>query len=215
MKIIGICGRKRHGKDTVGNFLQLEGRYTPLAFADPIKRIAMDLYGFTYEQVYGLEKEIPDPRWDGLTPRHALQQIGTEMARGIHKETWIRYGLNIIEQASRGKQPRIHWAPSRGFTKARHDLIIPGRENATEWGSKYVDLDRWCITDVRFPNEAEMIRAAGGKVIKVVRPSLEGKQGDTHASETSLDSIEPDLLLVNDGSLDDLHVKVRQSVFDL
>jgi len=203
LKIIGICGQKRHGKDTVGSMLQGEQRGTPIAFADPIKRIAMDLYGFSYAQCYGDEKEIPDPRWDGLTARHALQQIGTEMGRSIHPETWIRYCLKTIERVSKGENLEIHWAAAQGFVPAReaylgrgtHDLIPP-------------DLTRWCITDVRFPNEAQCIRAAGGMILKVVRPSLVGTQGDTHASETSVDQIKPDHTLINDGTVEDLREKV-------
>ena len=205
MKILGICGRKRHGKDTVGHFLQSQGRYTPIAFADPIKRIAMDIYGLSYDQCYGSDefKEAVDSRW-GVTPRHIMQQIGTEVARAIHPETWVRYCLSTIDKASGGEQPLIHWAPARGFVAARTDLLIP----EIDIRGPYTVLTRWVITDVRFPNEAEHIRAAGGKIIKVVRPSLEGKQGDTHSSETSIDEIEPDHLILNDGTLADLRAKV-------
>jgi hypothetical protein len=183
--------------------LQAEAQVTPIAFADPIKKIAMDIYGFTYDQVYGNSKEIPDPRWDGLTPRHAMQQIGTEVARSIHPDTWIRYCLSTIRSAAKGHEPLIHWEPARGF--------VPARLLMFEWEGEGVlsDLQKWAVTDVRFPNEADHIRAAGGKVIKVVRPALEGKQGDTHASETSIDEIEPDILLINDGTRDDLLAQVR------
>lgn len=203
MKIVGICGRKRHGKNTVGDILQAEARVTPIAFADPIKKIALEIYGFSYDQVFGDDKEIPDPRWDGLTPRHVMQQIGTEVARSIHKDTWVRYCLETIRQAAAGGEPRIHWAPSRGFIPA--PLLFLDWKGATH----ITDLEKWAITDVRFPNEASHIRAAGGKIIKVVRPALEGKQGDTHASETSIDEIEPDILIINDGTRDDLLGQVR------
>jgi hypothetical protein len=196
VKVIGICGKKRHGKDTVGGFLSAEFDYTPIAFADPIKRIAMDLYDFSYEQVYGSEKEIPDERWDGLTPRHAMQQIGTEVARLIHPLTWVRKCLaNIREYQTGESHPILHSPAHRDFRPA-HGSWIP-------------DRNLWVICDVRFPNEAEAIRAEGGKVIKVVRPSLEGKQGDAHASETNIDKIDPDILVVNDGTLEDLALKAR------
>ena len=32
-----------------------------------------------------------------LTPRHALQQIGTEVARAIDPNVWVRYVLNVAE----------------------------------------------------------------------------------------------------------------------
>lgn len=41
------------------------------------------------------------------------------------------------------------------------------------------------ITDVRFPNEASMLRGLGAELWRVVRPDL--KSEDTHVSETALD----------------------------
>ena len=66
---------------------------------------------------------------------------------------------------------------------------------------------RWAITDVRFPNEAALIRAAGGVVWKVVRPNL-ALPVDEHPSETSVDLVEADAVLVNDGTLDALTARV-------
>jgi hypothetical protein len=193
VKVIGICGQKRHGKDTVGQMLQEDFGYTPIALADPIKRIAMDVYGFTYEQCYGDEKEVPDPMWDGLTPRRALQIIGTEMGRTLHPETWLRYCFSTMEAAERGDEPLIHVASERGFVPA-----ING----------HVNVEKWVITDIRFLNEADMVRSKRGQVFQVVRPSLVGTQGDTHASETSLADVEPDHTFINDGTLADLRAKV-------
>ena len=218
MPIIGVCGKKRHGKNTVGEFLTAFEGYTPIAFADPIKRIAMDIYGLSYEQCFGSTeaKESPDPRW-GVPPRHILQQIGTEVARSIHKDTWVRYCLDTIERAGRGEEPVIHWAPLKDFVKASEDKRWPawalpmdvyGNTYGGE-GDRMINLQRWVVTDVRFPNEADHIREAGGKIIKVVRPEREGTQGDTHASETNIDNIDPDFLVINDGALEDLARKVE------
>lgn len=40
--LIGLTGRKRSGKDTVGQFLQTAG-FERVAFGDPVKRILADL----------------------------------------------------------------------------------------------------------------------------------------------------------------------------
>lgn len=195
MEIIGICGRKRHGKDTVGGIAHKLGGYTPIAFADPLKRIAMDIYNLSYDQCYGSEvdKETIDPRW-GVSPRFILQRIGTEMGREIHTETWVRYCLKTIEAAANGGEPLVHSPKYRAFIPAT---------------PRWCNLDRWVITDCRFPNEADAVRRAGGGVIKVVRPSLQ-QEVDLHASETSIDEIEPDYLILNDGTLQDLEAKVRE-----
>ena len=81
----------------------------------------------------------------------------------------------------------------------------------TEWGRREIGDDLWTgvvrdraakemchvvISDVRFPNEAEMVRALGGEVWRIARP---GCAGDGHTSETEMESIEPDTVIWNDG----------------
>lgn len=69
------------------------------------------------------------------------------------------------------------------------------------------DVDVVC-TDVRFQNEVDAITSAGGVVILVTRPGLE--EVDLHESE-KLDII-PTHTVLNDGTVGDLHNKVRSLV---
>ena len=62
------------------------------------------------------------------------------------------------------------------------------------------------IHDVRFRNEAEMIKRRRGVLVLVQRPGLDSN--DSHRSETEFQSITPDYYLVNEGSLDDLRLLV-------
>lgn len=71
------------------------------------------------------------------------------------------------------------------------------------------DGGSYVFTDVRFPNEAAAIRAAGGEVWRVQRPGR-GPVND-HPSEIALDGWDFDRVLVNDGTLDDFHHAVRSS----
>ena len=57
------------------------------------------------------------------------------------------------------------------------------------------------IPDVRFPHEADAIHSRGGAVIMIKRP---GYDGDGHASETEIDGLSFDHLIVNDGTVADL-----------
>jgi hypothetical protein len=97
----------------------------------------------------------------------------------------------------------------------------------TEWGRSCIHPDLWVmvaagaveeqrkrgrnvvIDDVRFPNEAKMIRRLGGELWLVDRPGVvyEGN----HASEGALHDIVPDAVINNSGSLGHL----RQVVFGL
>ena len=58
------------------------------------------------------------------------------------------------------------------------------------------------IDDVRFPNEAEMIRRLGGELWLVDRPGVV-YDGD-HASEGALADVVPDAVINNSGSLEQL-----------
>jgi hypothetical protein len=69
------------------------------------------------------------------------------------------------------------------------------------------------FTDVRFPNEAHRVRAGfGGLVVQVVRPDVETLAGDVarHASEAM--AFEPDLVVCNDGTVDDLGRRVAAAI---
>lgn len=195
VEILGVCGKKRHGKDTVGEFLWKDYGFTPIGFADPIKRICMDIYGLSYDQCFGSEedKETIDERW-GLTPRYIMQKVGTEMGREVHKDTWVRYCFDKIDMAYRGEHVLIHIPERRGFFPAASS----GR-----------CLNAWVVTDLRYMEEADSVRSRGGQVLKVVRPGFVEAYQDQHASETNIDKIVEDHLIKNDSTLEALRDQVR------
>ena len=75
--IIGICGKKRCGKDTIADILVNTYNFTKYAFGDPIKEIARIIFNFDEEQLYGDNKELIDERW-GVSPRQFFQKFGTD-----------------------------------------------------------------------------------------------------------------------------------------
>lgn len=73
------------------------------------------------------------------------------------------------------------------------------------------------IPDSRFPNEIDRLIDAGWEVthIRVKRPgyiSTLTEEQRSHQSETALDNVDPDYLILNDGSLDDLEISVNQYI---
>jgi hypothetical protein len=64
------------------------------------------------------------------------------------------------------------------------------------------------IADVRFENEANAIRAAGGVVWKVTRPNTEAF--NAHPSETSLDDYNFDALIVNGSDIAALGGRIHE-----
>ncbi len=63
--IVGVCGLAGSGKDTTANFLARHGNFTKVAFADPLKRICLDVYKFTDAQLWGPSemRNAPDMRY--------------------------------------------------------------------------------------------------------------------------------------------------------
>lgn len=170
LKLIGLSGRKRSGKDTIGSFLEREHGFTIDYFAKPLKAAVRDVFHWTKAHTDGDLKEVVDPFW-GLSPRVVMQRFGTEVGRQIDGEVWAK-----------SLQLRVQQGLDSGHVK-------------------------YAITDVRFPNEAELIKKLGGQAWRVERPSL-GPAVDRHPSETSLDDYAFDHVIVNDGSLDDLYNRV-------
>lgn len=66
---------------------------------------------------------------------------------------------------------------------------------------------RYVISDVRFSNEAYMIRALGGEIWRIDRPGI--GPANKHVSEKQLESISADRTLLNAGSLEDLETLVK------
>lgn len=83
------------------------------------------------------------------------------------------------------------------FVKAVEKFIIENKE-------KFI-----VITDCRHQDEVDLIRKMGGIVIKITRP-LPPSIHDDHSSEEGIDNIVGDVLINNDGTVDELHEKIEK-----
>jgi hypothetical protein len=66
---------------------------------------------------------------------------------------------------------------------------------------------RFVVTDVRFPNELQLIRASGGAVWQVVRHHLRPVR--SHESETAIEEEDPDAVLFNTGTIEQLQDRIE------
>lgn len=73
--IVGICGYKRVGKDTAADAFRGFNRY---ALADPLRTACCEIFGWDRKRIE--DKEAVDPFW-GISPRRAMQVVGTELFR--------------------------------------------------------------------------------------------------------------------------------------
>lgn len=71
---------------------------------------------------------------------------------------------------------------------------------------KASQFDLVVITDVRFPNEYQAIKEAGGEVWRIEKVGVDAV--NAHASETSLDGHFFDGIITNNSTIDDLYATV-------
>ena len=92
MKLIGITGPARSGKDTIGDMLCDNYPMFPIGFADALKNAAATLLNRSEREMHGLDdfdRELILPEW-GFSTRHFLQVLGTEGCRKLFREDfWI------------------------------------------------------------------------------------------------------------------------------
>lgn len=152
-----------------------------------------------------------------------LVQQGYHLARfaGALKDmlrAYLRYcGANeiVIEQLI--EDYRAKETPHELFAGRSPRYVM--QTLGTEWGRDLVASDLWVnaclqhcagfsksvITDVRFPNEVEAVKQAGGVVVRIVRGIT---HGDTHPSENFIDTLDVDYEIHNDGTIPDLQGKL-------
>lgn len=96
MTCIGVCGFMGSGKDSVADILE-ERDFIRFAFADTVKEVAHVLFDWPIDMLQGRTeesrawREVVDEEWSEIlgyeiTPRLALQKIGTECCRNVFGE---------------------------------------------------------------------------------------------------------------------------------
>lgn len=179
--LIGLMGRAQAGKDTAAEALVAAG-WQRVAFADPLRELA-----------YRTDPVVETVH-DGGTAHVRL--------------SWL--------------VDRLGWDAAKMFPDVRRLLQRLGAEGVRgvigddTWIGLAVDaIGRHrasgvpvVVTDVRFPNEADVIRRLGGVVVGVVRPG-HAPVASTHPSETEQAAIAPDATVVNDGTRGELQDQVR------
>jgi len=65
----------------------------------------------------------------------------------------------------------------------------------------------YVITDVRFENEAVMVRQLGGKIWRIQRPGIQAV--NNHVSELEMDGYKFDRVLRNEGTLEELELLIQ------
>ena len=149
-----------------------------LAFADHLKRNVMTLFDMTHDQMYTWEGKQTEDPRYDMSPRQILQWFGTDVIRENFPDLWVQHMDKAI-------QPHTHVT----------------------------------ICDIRFDNEAQFVLDNGGLVFEIQRPSLEPQgwfrklwhyvmKPVGHRSEKPISRHLVDFIIINDGSIKQLHQTV-------
>lgn len=216
--IVLLVGQSGSGKDTAADFMTENHGAVKIALADPIKRLAMEVFGFTEEQLWGPSgnRNEVDARyangsaWDNayvlltsynvtqvwidevfegysekakeaaregliqvfhqifkkaemnLTPRLALQYLGTEFARAQNRNVWVDLGIRTAFELLGGQRSYVR-------TVGLFQSTTPGPEFVV-------------VTDGRFRNEIVKFASIGAIPVKILDPDA-NKDPSGHASE--------------------------------
>mgnify|MGYP003345826971 CR=1 FL=1 len=194
-KLIGICGWQGSGKDTAANFLIKNHGYERVSFATTLKDAIASIF-----------------HW----PRHLLEGDTKESREWREQvDTWWAKRLDMPHLTPRWVLQNFGTEVMR---KSFHDDIwIASLERSLEGKDGH-----YVISDVRFPNEVNMIRRLHGKMIHILRgPSPEWYAVEyegykdlqwymtkyypaVHPSEYSWILTNFDRMIRNDGTLEEL-----------
>jgi hypothetical protein len=133
---------------------------------------------------------------------------------------FVDLGMNTQEAFGAITENKGELIPRIGVT-GRHVLRTLG----TEWGRDCIHPELWLrcwetqikgypkavADDVRFPNEAKLIKSKGGQLWRIIRPGHTNDDGE-HASEGGLDDWEFDQVIVNDSGLAELATTVFDAI---
>jgi hypothetical protein len=176
---IALIGKARSGKDTAAGFLVRERAYTRVAFADPLKEMALSI-----DPLVPARERLIHVRLSAL-----VRDVGWEYAKDHYPE--VRSVLQRIGQTQR-EFDADYWV----------NVAARKIAGAEAWNLPVV------VTDVRYLNEAVMLRARGFKMIRIIRPRIgvttKEARAAMHASENELNDYPTDAVIYNDGDLDAL-----------
>lgn len=204
MKLLGVTGLARSGKDHASDNLAHLMRLHKYAFAEPLKTMLKSVFGDHFHE--GDRSGICPETCKSY--RVMMQTLGTEWGRELmNPQIWV----NLVAKRWREVETGGHLV-----TMQR----APGDERA---GLPSYLAEGMVLSDVRFDSEAEWIQLNGGVILEIVRPeqkSLVDKVKTAvgvpgHQSEKGISRHFITHTIVNDGTLNDFDLKLLGLVAEL
>lgn len=178
--VIGVSGYARSGKDAVCAVLVSVHGYRLASFGQVVLAALLEIDPFVPVR----NRRRP---WRAGHPLSVIvAERGPEAAKDIPE---VRRMLQGLGKAVRAVDPTI-------WSRAVIEALDPA--------------ERWAVSGIRFPEDAQALRAAGGIVLRVDRPGTGPALGDQ--TETALDDWPFDGVVRNDGGLEDLPARLRDAL---
>lgn len=198
MSIVAISGKAGSGKDTLGVMIMFH-----LVYLEKGKKAEFGDY-------VGFEKLYPtmyNNGWAIIKFATAVKKVA-EVITGIPTFLWEN---QKIKSESLGEQ----WNNMTGRemlqkigTNAMRNQIHPNVWVNAVMVKYTPKINKWIITDLRFPNELYALQKENAYLIRINRDSV--NIGDTHISETALDNFDNwDCIVDNNEQLEDLFERAR------
>lgn len=194
MKLIALCGLHGAGKDTVADALPAR----KLAFADALYREVADAFGVTVAE---LKCRGGKERPHGLL---YMYTCSSDCFREWQFQAHAKGRKNWEEWAFTCYSPRqmLQWWGD--YRRAQDPEYFVNRIRVASLDPRSV-----VITDCRFPNEAAMVRKLGGQIWRIVCPGHK-PPCNGHASENDGSEFAPDVVIINNGTLEELRATALQ-----
>lgn len=181
--LIGLTGHAGVGKDTVADLLVRHARFRKLAFADALRAEVANAFNLPLADLSSphLKNVATVGLRMRLAPRDFLAAVVLSLSAAApdHRtplsDAWLdepRSPRQIMQWW--GTEYRRAQAPRYWTQQLISRLTDYRRDGET----------RFVVTDVRFDNEADSVREAGGDIWQVTRPGVTGQVENAHISAT-------------------------------
>jgi len=193
--IIGLNGVSEVGKDEVGRILRMKYNAVTFALADKVREFALAVDPWVPIDPY-VDVDAKHARGQFVRLSKLVQEVGWDAAK---KNKEVRRLLQRI-----GTEGGRNVVGEKVWIKLIEEEIRTAKTYKKNMNVPIV------ITDVRFLNEADWIRSRDGIVIRVTRPGY-GPVND-HVSDNVTDTSLWDYVLPNDGTLEQLELRVVREI---
>lgn len=190
MKLVALCGLHGAGKDTVADALPAR----KLAFADVLYR----------EVAQAFDLMVSDLKCRGIK-EVALRSLRLTRCAD---DCFLEFNGSEDWEAPRSPRQILQWWGDYRRAQDPDYFVKRARQELVDWDWATPD-GTYVLTDCRFPNEARMVRQLGGQIWQVVRPG-HNPPCNGHASENDGSAFNPDVVITNNGTLDELRATALQ-----